>query len=110
MQLIADRGGGTSTGLRGVLQVLQKWRRQVGLLPGENCFLPRLVEVEFLRINREAALDGAIEEVRLGEPEYEVALAVADAGLHGESFAQAEKIVRAVADAHEGPGQTADAS
>src|SRR5947207_14555358 len=89
------------------MKIMQKWRRQVDLLACKNCFLARLIEVEFLGVNREATLDGTIEQIRLGEYEHQVSLAVADAGLHGQRLAQPEKIVRAVADAYESSSQAA---
>ena len=72
--------------------------------------LPRLVVIVFLREDRKADLDRAVEQIRLGEAERQNALAIADVGLHRQGLAQAEEVVGAVAEPDEGTRQSAHAA
>ncbi len=69
-----------------------------------------LFKVVLGRVNGESGLDGGVEQVGLGKSKEEVGLAVAQAGLNGERFAESEEVVGAVGEADKGAGQTADAA
>ncbi len=76
VQGIAQREGEASARLRVVLQVLQTGPRAgSSCWPVRICGLLRLIVIESARVNREAGLQRAIQEIRLGESELEVALA-----------------------------------
>src|SRR4051794_28673187 len=110
MQRIAQGRGESSTRLRVVLQVLQERRWKSELLTGQDLCLLRLIEVVAPRVNRKPELQRTFPKIGLGESEYQVALAVADVGLHRERFAQSEKVVGRVAESDEGTGEPADAA
>src|SRR5208283_3200474 len=93
-----------------ILQVLEVGRGQVQILSGCYGVLPSLVIVGLPRVDVEAGLNGAVEQIGFGKSEDQVALAAAEAGLHGERLAQAQEVVGAVIEAHEGSSQTADAT
>ena len=61
-------------------------------------------------VDREPELQRAIEQIRLGEAKHQIALQVADVGLHRQSFAPAQEIVGAVAEPDKGTRQTAHAA
>ena len=54
--------------------------------------------------------DGLVAEVGLGETEEQVALQVAEVGLHAQRFAQTEEVVGLIVEAEEGAGEAADAA
>ena len=75
-----------------------------------NCILASLIVAGLAGIDVESGLDRPVKQVRLGESEYQVALAAAEAGVDGEGLAQAKKVVSAVAKPDKGAGKSANAA
>src|SRR5713226_1066722 len=79
------------------LAVLVVVLRDVGiyidLLAEQNRSFAALVEIELAVEKTEAGGDGAVKQVRLGEAEQEVALAIAEFRGEGERFSDAQEIV-----------------
>src|SRR5581483_2949769 len=110
MQRVAGGDGEAGARLRVILQRVQERLGKVQPLAGQDVELLRLVEVVTARVDREPELQRAVEQVRLGEAEKQVALAIADVGLNGERFAEAEEVIGLVVQADKRSGQTADAA
>ena len=51
-----------------------------------------------------------VAEVRLGKAELQVALQIAEVGLHAQRLTQAQEVVGLVVEAEEGAGEAADAA
>src|SRR5689334_7985846 len=94
---------------RGLAEVLQ--RRQFGIRERRlhSCrdlkFL-WLVEIVFAAEDRETELQRTIEQVRLGEAEQDIALAIANRRLHAERFYESEEIVGLVGEADKRTGES----
>ena len=63
-----------------------------------------------LQIDRNAGLQRAIEQIRLGEAERDVVLQRSDLRLQGERFAQAEEVVGGIVQADERSGDAGNAA
>ena len=109
-QRLRDRDGEAGRGLVVVVERGGLRRGEVrGLRAGSAVSLGGVVVV-FRGEELETERDGLVAEVRLVEPQAEVAREIADIGLHGEGLAQAEEVVGLVGKADEGAGETGDSA
>ena len=68
---------------------------------GYDRVLLSLVKLEAVEEDREAALNGFVKQIGLGEPDHEDTLPVAPLGVHAQGLAQAEEIVGGVVQTEE---------
>ena len=112
LQRIAGRDREAVAVLDVVQQVLRAQlvvqRNQV--LPGQNRSLAALVEIEAAQVDDEAELQRAVEEVRLGEAQADIAHAGAELRIERQRLAQTEEVVGGVIEPHEAAGDAGDAA